>query len=92
MHSTIKVYLSAVLHLHVENHMPDPHMGSVARLEQVVEGVKWDQAHKLLNHHIRLPSTAELMQRMKSTLMKNCKDEVNIMLWAAMGLYASLVF
>ena len=86
MHSTIKVYLSAVRHLHIENHMPDPHMGSMARLEQVVKGVKRDQARNLPNHRIRLPITADLMQRMKSILMKNSRDEDNIMLWAAMSL------
>ena len=34
-HGTIKVYLSAVRHLHIENHMPDPNVGGMARLEQV---------------------------------------------------------
>lgn len=86
MHSTIKVYLSAVRHLHIENHMPDPHMGGMARLEQVVKGVKRDQARKLPSQRIRLPITADLMQKMKSILMKNRNDEDNIMLWAAMSL------
>lgn len=86
MHSTIKVYLSAIRHLHIENHMPDPHIASMARLEQVVKGVKRDQARKLPNQRTRLPITADLMRQMKSVLMKNCKDEDNIMLWAAMSL------
>ena len=86
MHSTIKVYLSAIRHLHIENHMSDPHMASMARLEQVVKGVKRDQAHKLPNQRTRLPITADLMRQMKAILMKDCKDEDNIMLWAAMSL------
>ena len=85
MHSIIKVYLSAIRHLHIENHMPDPHISSMARLEQVVKGVKRDQARKLPNQRTRLPITADLRQ-MKSVLMNNCKDEDNIMLWAAMSL------
>ena len=85
-HSTIKVYLSAVRHLHIENHMPDPNVGGMARLEQVVKGVKRDQACKLPNQRICLPITADLMRQIKSILLKNCKDEDNIMLWAAMYL------
>ena len=46
MHSSIKVYLSAIRHLHIENHMPDPHISSMVRLEQVVKGMKRDQARK----------------------------------------------
>ena len=61
-------------------------MGGMARLEQVVKGVKQDQASNLPNQCIRLPTTADLMQRMKSILMKNRKDEDNIVLWAAMNL------
>ena len=86
MHSSIKVYLSAIRHLHIENHMPDPHISNMARLEQVVKGVKRDQAHKLPNQRTRLPITADLMRQMKSILVKNPKDEDNIMIWAAMCL------
>ena len=86
MHSTIKVYLAAVRHLHIENHMPDPHMGDMARLEQVIKGVKRDQVCKLPNQRIRLPITGDLMRKMKAILMKNRYDEDNIMLWAAMSL------
>ena len=49
VHSSIKVCLSAIHHLHIENHMPDPHTSNMARLEQVVKGVKRDQARKLPN-------------------------------------------
>ena len=86
MHSTIKVYLAAVRHLHIENHVCDPDMGGMARLEQVIKGVKRDQARRLPNQRIRLPITGDLMRKMKSILMKNRNDEDNIMLWAAMSL------
>ena len=53
----------------------------------MVKGVKRDQACKLpSNQRTRLPITAELMKKMKSILLKNCTDEDNIMLWAAMSL------
>ena len=58
----------------------------MARFEQVVKGVKRDQARKLPNQRIRLPITADLMRQIKSILLKNCMDEDNIMLWAAMCL------
>ena len=84
MHSSIKVYLSAIRHLHIENNMPDPHIKH-GKIRAGGKGVKRDQAHELPNQHTRLPITADLLRQMKSILMKNHKDEDN-MIWAAMCL------
>ena len=43
-HSTIKCYLSAVCQMHVAEGYGDPHMNSMARLEQVLKGIKSLQA------------------------------------------------
>ena len=36
--STIKAYLSAVRHLQIAANLPDPQVGDMARLEQVIKG------------------------------------------------------
>ena len=36
--NSIKLYLSAVRHLHIAMHLPDPKIGEMARLEQVIKG------------------------------------------------------
>ena len=43
-HSTIKCYLSAVHQMHVAKGYGDPRMSSMARLEQVLKGIKSLQA------------------------------------------------
>ena len=87
-HTTIKVYLSTVCHLQIANHMPDPKISNMARLEQVIKGIKGEHAYKSPGQRTCLPIMADLMRQMKSILMKNRHDEDNIMLWAAMNLVA----
>ena len=43
-HSTIKSYLSGIRHLHVEQGRGDPCISNMARLEQVLRGIKRVQA------------------------------------------------
>ena len=42
-HQTIKSYLSAVCHLQISYGHPDPHIGDMPRLEQVLKGIKSSQ-------------------------------------------------
>ena len=65
-HSTIKCYLSAVRHLHVAEGHGDPHISSMACLEQVMRGIKGVQA-KVAPKQARLPITPELLLKMKGT-------------------------
>lgn len=53
-HSTIKCYLSAIRHLHVAEGYGDPNICNMARLEQVLKGIKSIQA-KSLKKPTRLP-------------------------------------
>ena len=83
-HSTIKCYLSAVRHLHVAEGRGDPNMSSMARLEQVMRGIKGSQA-KAAPRQARLPITPELLRKIRqvwSTADGGSKWD-NIMLWAA---------
>ena len=43
-HNTIKCYLSAIRHLHTSEGYGDPKISSMARLEQVLKGIKSHQA------------------------------------------------
>ena len=55
-HSTIKWYLSAVRHLQIEEEKGDPRISQMARLEQVLRGIKCTQARAGIKRGQRLPT------------------------------------
>ena len=81
--STIKLYLSAVRHLQVSMGLPDPKMGDMARLEQVVKGAKREYGKKNPGKKERLPITPDILLQMKEVWNSHPKAFDNIMLWAA---------
>ena len=87
-HSSIKCYLSAVRHLHVAEGHGDPHMSCMARLEQVLKGIKSVQA-KSAPKQTRLPITPELLSKMRQVWMAADGGSKwdHIMLWAACLLF-----
>lgn len=83
-HSTIKCYLSAVRHLHIAEGQGDPGICSMARLEQVMRGIKAVQARappkgKL----VRRPMTPDLLLKLKQSWSTGGDAWDNAMLWAA---------
>jgi len=62
-HSTIKVYLSATRQLQIEKGLPDPKMQNMAKLSQVLRGVRATQAGKSTT--VRLPITPQILERIK---------------------------
>ena len=52
---TIKSYLSATRHLQIAMSLPDPRMGEMARLEQVIKGAKREYAKRNPEIRVRLP-------------------------------------
>ena len=80
---SIKGYLSAARHLQISMHLPEPKMGDMARLEQVLKGTKKDHAKKSPGRAERLPITPELLLKMKRVWEKNPKDFDSVMMWAA---------
>ena len=83
-HSTIKSYLSAVRHLHIAEGRGDPGISSMARLEQVLKGVKLVQARTPPQGRVvRLPITLDLLRRMKESWQKGGAQWNDVMLWAA---------
>ena len=79
-HSALKGYLSGVRHLHLENHYKNPTM---ARLEQVLKGIKSLQTKTKGNSHPRLPMTPKLLVRIRQVWVKKPLDPDHKMLWAA---------
>ena len=75
--SSIKVYLSAVCALHIEQGFPDPLLNCL-RLERVVKGIKCIQGVKMID---RLPITDDIMSTIYSHLKMALAD--HSMFWAA---------
>ena len=84
-HNTNKCYLSAVRHLHIAEGFGDPHISSMARLEQVLRGVKAVQA-KVRKSPQRLPITPELLAKLRAAWMDVEGGIDWSMLWAAASL------
>ena len=80
--STIKVYISAIHNLHVAS-WQHQHFANqlIPRLEQVLHGIKREQAYSL-PVKVHLPSTTQVMQDIKQLLLKRPHDYNNILIWA----------
>lgn len=83
---TIKSYLSAIRHLHLQLRLADPKIADMPRLEQVVKGAKSQFVKRNPQCHIRLPITPDLLLKMKSTWEKAADSFDGMMLWAAVCL------
>ena len=83
-HSTVKNYLAAVRHLHLEEGLPDPKMVDMARLQLVVRGVKKQQA-RASAPRTRLPITVEVLHELRVAWREPNNPEGQ-MLWAAASL------
>ena len=67
--------------------LPDPNISGMARLEQVLKGIKRSQAKRNQSPRARLPITSDLMRKMRKILEQDKRDEDNTMVWAAMCLF-----
>ena len=85
-HRTIKVYLSAIRHMHIAEGLPDPFIATMPKLHYVVGGVKRAQAEEGRSGRTRLPITPEILRKVKrvwadATEGRICRD--TRMVWAA---------
>jgi len=81
MHTTIKVWLSAVRHMHVIAGLHDLFSEQLTPcLQLVLCGIKKSQAST--PSRVRLPITLELMQNIRQVLFSQPHSYTNIMLWA----------
>ena len=73
--------------LHIAESLGDPHICKMARLEQVLWGIKSTQAKRNIKGKPRLPITTDHLQKMRSVWLNQAsRDE--IMLWAAASLWS----
>ena len=80
-HNTIKSYLAAVRHLHIAEGYGDPHISRMAKLEQVLRGIKLVQA-KGEKKPPRLPITPQHLTNLRGVWLGKEKNFDGIMLWA----------
>ena len=79
-HSSIKVYLSGIRALHIEQGFPDP-LANCLRLQRVIRGIKRSQGSSSFS---RLPITDDLMLVIWRSLDLRLPD--HLMFWAACSL------
>ncbi len=66
-HRTLKVYLSAVRHLHIERGLQDPFQGKPSpRLQYVLRGIKKHEAEKGVERRERFPMSPALLYKLRS--------------------------
>ena len=84
--SSLRVYLSAVRQLHLQQGCSPPAVGDMPRLQQVLRGIKISQA-KAPNspslQRTRLPITPTLLRNIRHSWMASPLDQDKVMLWAA---------
>jgi hypothetical protein len=62
----IHQHLSSLRLLYIANSLPDPKTGDMPKLEQVLRGVKQEQAHKNPKRPQRLPITPSILRKIRS--------------------------
>ena len=80
------MYLSALRQLHIANNHPDPKIGDMAKLEQVLRGIKREQGKAGKQSNKRLPITPSILKKFKGVWEKDAGNPDHIMLWAAVCL------
>ena len=84
VHASIKVYLSAVRQLHVENGHQPPDTGAMANLQQVLKGIRTAQSKDPQTAvRQRHPITPDMLKRIKNNWETKVLSRDQIMLWAA---------
>ena len=82
-HRTIKVYLSAVRHLHIAEGESDPFQPALPCLKYILRGVKRCEAEKGAEKRERLPISPNTLRRIKASWEATAPTPDIIMLWAA---------
>jgi len=82
-YGTIRVYLSSVRQLQISKGLPDPRVGSMAKLSQVLKGIRSSSAG---TSKVQLPITPHILARIKDNWEANGLNNDKRMIWAAMML------
>ena len=78
-HQTLKSYLSALRHMEITYGHPDPRVGDMPRLEQIMRVIKSSQARQGKKPKTCLPITPTVLHRMRD--VRNTDPQNHIMLW-----------
>ena len=83
--NTIKVYLAGVRQLHIRERHPPPATAEMAKLNQILRGIKISQAtsSQPARGKQRHPITPEILRRVKSRWQQEPPSQDRVMLWAA---------
>ena len=82
-HQTIKCYLSAVRHQQIAMGFLDPNISGMARLEQVLRGIKRVKAKQAQPDKPRLPITLPILSKLREVWLSPAFDAFDgCMLWA----------
>lgn len=82
-HNTIKTYLSGLRQSQITLGLPEPHLGDMPRLQQIIRGVQVERGKAGRTPRPRLPITPSILRRLKAVWEgKGVGWEVT-MLWAA---------
>lgn len=84
-HNTIKSYLAAIRHLHIAEGYGNPHIHNMARLEQVLKGIKAVQSRGPRKTE-RLPITPNHLSKLREVWSHGGNKFEGQMLWAAASL------
>ena len=82
-HTFIKVYLSALRQFHIANEYPDPKIGDMPKMEQVLRGIKREQRKANPKTHNRLPTIPGILRRIQTIWERDAGNPNLIMLWVA---------
>ena len=82
-HCTIKVYLSAVRFLHIEEGAGDPFKPSLPRLEYVLKGIKRCESQGGSQRRERLSISPNMLKKIRAVWEPSAADPDITMLWAA---------
>lgn len=78
-HSTIRSYLSAIRHLHLEKGLQDPLVGKT-RLDLALKGMR---RRKPRARDVRLPITPLVLSMIGRSLVQNAQQYEQLLIWAA---------
>ena len=84
-YSSLKGYLSAIRNLQITYNYPDPNISRMPKLEQVLRGIKRQNAAAQTKRE-RLPITPDILVKLRAVWERENTKQDNIMLWAVSSL------